>query len=115
MSFISPNDSAPLRISFVIVGGGKLPSSRTWNNVSGATDVRSFVLISGIAGLSAAYTLCMAGHRVRVLEKASELGYSSCGIRVPPNMSKILKKWVGSEELEKVAVLNTATPCIDST
>lgn len=57
----------------------------------------------------------MAGHRVRVLEKASELGYSSCGIRVPPNMSKILKKWVGSEELEKVAVLNTATPCIDST
>ncbi|KAI0821440.1 FAD/NAD(P)-binding domain-containing protein [Irpex lacteus] len=88
MSFISPNDSAPLRISFVIVGGG-------------------------IAGLSAAYTLCMAGHRVRVLEQASELGYSSCGIRVPPNMSKILKKWVGSEELEKVAVLNTATPCID--
>lgn len=29
-------------------------------------------------------------------------------------MSKILKKWVGDEELYKTAVLNVATPCIDS-
>ncbi|KAI0090692.1 FAD/NAD(P)-binding domain-containing protein [Irpex rosettiformis] len=82
------NSTAPLPIRFVIVGGG-------------------------ISGLSAAYTLCKAGHEVRVLEKAPGLGYPSSGIRVPPNMSKILKKWVGKEELDKLAVLNVASPCID--
>ena len=106
------NGPAALSIKFVIVGGGKcisiiLPSDRigfkSWISPS----------IVGIAGLSAAYALCKAGHEVRVLEKAPKLGFPSSGLRVPPNMSKILKNWVGAEELDKLTVLNVATPCID--
>ncbi|KAI0090695.1 FAD/NAD-P-binding domain-containing protein [Irpex rosettiformis] len=86
---MSSSGSATLSIDFIIVGGG-------------------------ISGLSTAYTLCKAGHKVKVFEKMQGVGFPSSGIRVPPNMSKILKKWVGEEELYKTAVLNVATPCIDS-
>ena len=68
---------------------------------------------TGLSGFSVAHVLCKAGHSVRVLEKLSALGTPSGGLRVPPNMSKILKKWVGPEELAKTAVLNIATPWHD--
>ena len=70
-------------------------------------------LSAGLAGLAVAFTLCKAGHRVRVLEKQPALGAPSSGLRVPPNMSKILRKWVGADELAKVACLNVATPWYD--
>ena len=63
--------------------------------------------------MSVAHVLCKAGHSVRVLEKLPALGTPSRGLRVPPNMSKILKKWAGGEELAKTAVLNIATPWYD--
>ncbi|KAF7790248.1 hypothetical protein EIP86_001200 [Pleurotus ostreatoroseus] len=40
-------------------------------------------------------------------------GVHAHGLRVPPNMSKILKKWVGADELAKIACLNVATPWYD--
>ena len=52
---------------------------------------------------------------MRVLEKLPTLGTPCGGLRVPPNMSKILKKWAGGEELAKTAVLNVATPWYDRT
>ena len=60
-----------------------------------------------------AYTLRKAGHSVRVLEKQAALGAPSSGLRVPPNMSKILRKWVGREELAKLSCLNVVTPWYD--
>ena len=69
--------------------------------------------MTGLAGLSAAYTLSKAGHKVRLLEKQPALGVPAAGVRVPPNMSKLFKKWVGAEELNKTAVLNVATPWYD--
>ncbi len=60
-----------------------------------------------------AYMLSKAGHKVRVLEKLPDIGTSAAGLRVPPNMSKILKKWVGEEELRKTAVRNLASPWWD--
>lgn len=68
---------------------------------------------AGLAGFSVAHVLAKAGHSVRVLEKLPALGAPSGGLRVPPNMSKLLKKWVGAEELAKSAVLNVATPWYD--
>ncbi|KAJ3520412.1 hypothetical protein NM688_g9165 [Phlebia brevispora] len=79
---------APLKLEFIVVGGG-------------------------LAGFAVAFTLCKGGHKVRVLEKQATLGAPSSGLRVPPNMSKILKKWVGAEELAKIACLNVATPWYD--
>ena len=67
----------------------------------------------GLGGLSVAYTLSKAGHKVRVLEKLPGIGTPAAGLRVPPNMSKILKKWVGEEELRKTAVRNLASPWWD--
>jgi salicylate hydroxylase len=62
-----------------------------------------------------AHVLCSAGHSVRVLEKLPALGTPAGGLRVPPNMSKILKKWAGANELAKTAVLNVATPWYNRT
>ncbi len=60
-----------------------------------------------------AFMLSKGGHKVRVLEKQNDLSTPSSGLRIPPNMSKILKKWVGAEELAKIACLNVATPWYD--
>ncbi len=67
----------------------------------------------GLAGLATAYALQTAGHNVRVFEKQPALGVLAGGLRVPPNMSKILKSWVGEEELKKTAVLCLGTPWHD--
>ncbi|KAI0741981.1 FAD/NAD(P)-binding domain-containing protein [Daedaleopsis nitida] len=68
-----------------------------------------FIVIGGgIGGLAVAYMLSSAGHRVRVLEK-NGLQRPSGGHRVPPNFSKILRQWVGEEELARLS-----TPCVGS-
>lgn len=55
----------------------------------------------GIGGLSCAYALASAGHRVRVLEALAQNARKSySGLRVPPNMSKILTEWGLGEELK---------------
>ena len=48
-------------------------------------------------------------HRVRVLERR-DMSAPSGGMRVPPNLSKILKRWVGEERLAKVATRCVGTP-----
>lgn len=65
--------------------------------------------ITGIGGLAVAYMLGRAGHRVQVLEKR-RMDVPSGGQRVPPNCSKILRQWVGEEELWKVATRCVGTP-----
>ncbi|KAI0722415.1 FAD/NAD(P)-binding domain-containing protein [Fomitopsis betulina] len=72
----STSNKAELKIHFIVVGGG-------------------------IAGLASALALTRVGHRVTVLEKGngkSNLGRG--GIRIPPNMSKILFHW-GLKDLMK--------------
>ncbi|KAH9066722.1 hypothetical protein EDB87DRAFT_1828071 [Lactarius vividus] len=71
---------APFKLDFIIVGGA-------------------------IAGLSTAIGLALSGHKVRVLEKGSRLGQPAAGIRVPPNVTKILVGWGLEEEIRKKASL----------
>lgn len=54
-----------------------------------------------IAGLSMAIGLAMSGHTVRVLEKSPSLGNSPGGIRLSPNVTKILVQWGLEDELRK--------------
>ncbi|PCH44468.1 FAD/NAD(P)-binding domain-containing protein [Wolfiporia cocos MD-104 SS10] len=72
-------------------------------------DVEFLVIGGGIAGLSVAFILAQAGHHVRVIEKRG-LGVHAGGLRVPPNLSKILTQWVGREELVRTAVPCVGTP-----
>ncbi|KAI1796710.1 hypothetical protein LXA43DRAFT_570824 [Ganoderma leucocontextum] len=62
-----------------------------------------------VGGLAVAYVLSKAGHRVTVLERR-DLNVPGGGHRVPPNLSKILRQWVGEEELMKVSTRCIGTP-----
>lgn len=57
----------------------------------------------GVAGLALACMLSDSGHRVRVLEKLS-LAQSGSGIRVPPNLSKILLPWFGARKMAQMTI-----------
>ncbi|PCH37724.1 FAD/NAD(P)-binding domain-containing protein [Wolfiporia cocos MD-104 SS10] len=85
-SDVSPQ--APLAVDFLIIGGG-------------------------IAGLSCALALARVGHRVLVLEKGDGLNNrGGGGMRVPPNMSKVLFHWGLKPVLRRVAL--TSTPILFS-
>ncbi|TBU30611.1 FAD/NAD(P)-binding domain-containing protein [Dichomitus squalens] len=69
-----------------------------------------FIVVGGgIGGLAVAYVLSKAGQRVRVLEK-NGMDLPSGGHRVPPNFSKILRQWMGEEELRKLSVRCVGSP-----
>ncbi|KAJ7476866.1 hypothetical protein B0H11DRAFT_2234833 [Mycena galericulata] len=53
-----------------------------------------------IGGLACAYALSRSGHRVQVLEKSNGRQRGG-GLRVPPNLTKILIEWGLGEELKK--------------
>ncbi|KAI0730571.1 FAD/NAD(P)-binding domain-containing protein [Earliella scabrosa] len=78
------NRTAPLSLDILVVGGG-------------------------IGGLAAAYMLSRTGHRVRVVERYG-LDATGGGQRIPPNLSKILRQWVGEDELRKVTSRCIGTP-----
>ncbi|KAI0305849.1 hypothetical protein B0F90DRAFT_1623939 [Multifurca ochricompacta] len=64
------------------------------------------IIVGGaVAGLSTAIGLAMSGHKVRVLERSSKLGKPVGGIRLPPNVTKVLVQWGLEEELRRRASL----------
>ena len=105
MQAISDKEAA-LKLDFIVVGGGECPSCHSCPRYSH--------VFPGLAGFGVAFALSKAGHRVRVFERHTELGHTAGGLRIPPNMSKILKSWAGEEALMKFAVLNVGTPWYDS-
>ncbi|KAG2114824.1 hypothetical protein DEU56DRAFT_841667 [Suillus clintonianus] len=80
------SDKPELTISFVVVGGG-------------------------IAGLACAIALRRVGHRVLVLERYSDAEVSKMshgGIRLPPNVSKVLFHWGLEGPLRQVSITSRA-------
>ncbi|XP_006462114.1 hypothetical protein AGABI2DRAFT_206335 [Agaricus bisporus var. bisporus H97] len=59
-----------------------------------------FIIVGGgIGGLAMAYALAKSGHGVKVFEKSNGSPTRSGGLRVPPNLTKILLEWGLHEEL----------------
>ncbi|KAJ7762605.1 hypothetical protein B0H16DRAFT_517828 [Mycena metata] len=59
-----------------------------------------FIVVGGsVAGLCAAYTLRQSGHDVVVLDKRDERVQTRAGIRVPPNMTRLLETLPGMKTL----------------
>ncbi|KAF7331104.1 3-hydroxybenzoate 6-hydroxylase 1 [Mycena venus] len=68
----------------------------------------------GIGGLACAYALGRSGHRVRVLEKTDGC-QRGAGVRVPPNLTKILVEWgLGSQMKKCQACRKTTFMSLDS-
>ncbi|KAJ6504887.1 hypothetical protein C8R47DRAFT_1104075 [Mycena vitilis] len=59
-----------------------------------------FAIVGGsVAGLTAAYTLRQAGHKVLVLERRAAGTAVDGGLRIPPNMTRLLQTLPGASEL----------------
>lgn len=61
------------------------------------------VIGAGLGGLGAAISILLAGHRVQVLESASQIAEVGAGIQVLPNSSRVLIQWGLEEKLVRYA------------
>ncbi|KAI6112691.1 FAD/NAD(P)-binding domain-containing protein [Pisolithus sp. B1] len=73
--------------------------------------LRILVVGGGITGLAAALKLARAGHNVRVIEKSRTRKQKVCGLRVPPNLTRILDEWGLGEEISRYGSTTTGSEC----
>ncbi|VDB90840.1 unnamed protein product [Peniophora sp. CBMAI 1063] len=73
-----------------------------------AAHTLSFIVIgAGVSGLGAAVALRRTGHRVTLVESMDGLDLApehARGLRLPPNMTKILNRWGYGERLDKIGI-----------
>lgn len=67
-------------------------------------ELNVIIVGAGLGGLAAAIALLEAGHRVLILERASEITEVGAGIRVPPNSSRFLVRWGLQHQMEEKSV-----------
>lgn len=58
----------------------------------------------GLGGLSSAYCLAQAGHKVTILESAPAIADVGAGIQASPNVSRLLIRWGLRERLDELGV-----------
>ncbi|KAJ6181256.1 hypothetical protein N7519_011717 [Penicillium mononematosum] len=68
-----------------------MPHSTEFRKASIQLDV--VVVGAGLAGLAAAVSISLSGHRVTVIESAKELLEVGAGLQVTPNCTRILQRW----------------------
>lgn len=68
-------------------------------------EMNIIVVGAGIGGLAAALSLSKAGHKVTVLESASELAEIGAGVQFTPNTTKWLWKWGLAEDILSTSAL----------
>jgi len=78
---------------------------------SSSATLKWIIIGGGIAGLTSAYLLKQGGHDVVVLEKSSQneqLANQDGGLRIPPNMSRLLQELPGAEKLLRERAMKCA-------
>ncbi|HTT53358.1 MAG TPA: FAD-dependent oxidoreductase [Streptosporangiaceae bacterium] len=70
-----------------------------------AADRDVIIVGGGIGGLSSAYALTAAGHRVRVLEQAPTFAEVGAGLQLGPNATRILREWGLLDDVTAAGVL----------
>lgn len=58
----------------------------------------------GLGGLTVAWCLGEAGHRITVLEAGSAIGEVGAGIQITPNLTRLLIRWGLADRLKEMAV-----------
>ncbi|KAI1775777.1 FAD/NAD(P)-binding domain-containing protein [Hypoxylon cercidicola] len=83
------------------------PPPKVWKKTERdpASQLHVIIVGAGLGGLGAAIAILLAGHKVTVLESASEIGEIGAGIQVLPNSSRILISWGLEEKLVKHATM----------
>ncbi|KAK5634872.1 hypothetical protein RRF57_010585 [Xylaria bambusicola] len=70
-----------------------------------AYQLHLIVVGAGLAGLAAAISTRLEGHRVTVLEKAPMLQEIGAGLQVTPNATRLFRYWGVYDELERKAAI----------
>ncbi|KAM0721729.1 hypothetical protein Q7P37_002654 [Cladosporium fusiforme] len=71
--------------------------------VSSSSPLSITIVGAGLAGLAAAVSCSLAGHKVLVLESAKELAEIGAGLQITPNASKLFAEWGILETLQPKA------------
>ncbi|KAK5273712.1 hypothetical protein LTR96_000312 [Exophiala xenobiotica] len=68
-----------------------------------STQLNIIIVGAGLGGVGAAIALLLAGHKVTILEAASEIAEVGAGIQLLPNSSRVVQSWGMRELLEQHA------------
>ncbi|KIV79232.1 hypothetical protein PV11_06802 [Exophiala sideris] len=68
-----------------------------------STQLDIIIVGAGIGGVGAAVALLLAGHKVTILEAASEIAEVGAGLQLLPNSSRVVQSWGLRERLEQHA------------
>lgn len=79
--------------------------------ISSAIDLDVVVVGAGLGGLVTAIGMRSLGHRVKLLERAKQLGEVGAGIQIPPNSTRILEKLGVAEVLQKYCMEPSTINC----
>ncbi|KAF3054872.1 3-hydroxybenzoate 6-hydroxylase 1 [Daldinia childiae] len=82
-----------------------MSGSETQSKKPGSFQLHLIVVGAGLAGLAAAISTRLEGHRVTVLEKTTRLEEVGAGLQVTPNASRLFHHWGVFDELSSKAAV----------